>query len=166
MATIFDNYAVPLKVRGEDFVVSVFDIATQIDYERIRAYTYRENAVVVICFSVCDWESFNSVPLLWMPEVRRYTKKTRSIILVGTKTDQRQGNASEVSKEEGQRLAKKIGADCYLECSARKQEGLEEIFQHIVFAGLKFKKSKNFAKFLFNRFRRSHIMHLQNKTRG
>ena len=121
-------------------------------YERVRAYTYRESDVLVICFSVCDRRSFRSAHELWLPEARRYTKKKRPVILVGTQTDLRQGNVGEVSEDEGAKMAKKIGADCYLECSARNHEGTKAIFQHMVLSALKFRRRRNFiTKFLFNR---------------
>jgi len=50
------------------------------------------------------------------------------IILVGTKTDLRKGQADGVSQEEGQKLAKQIKALTYMECSALTRQGLKEVF--------------------------------------
>ncbi|XP_046571847.1 cell division control protein 42 homolog [Haliotis rubra] len=83
----------------------------------------------------------------------KQTKQKRPVILVGTKIDLRVGNQdSEVSTDEGVQLAKDIGADCYVECSARDQKGLKEVFQHVVFSALKFRKKKtNIFKKMFRR---------------
>ncbi|XP_076464535.1 cdc42 homolog [Babylonia areolata] len=146
-ATVFDNYSVPLSVGGEDFVISLFDTAGQSDYESVRAYTYQESEVLVLCFSVCDRESFCSVVSCWLPEIRRHTKRRRPLLLVGTQIDLRtpspSSSTSQVSTEEGRQLAKLIGADCYIECSARSQEGLQQVFEHVVFSALKYRRKKN-----------------------
>ncbi|KAL8622974.1 hypothetical protein ACOMHN_027095 [Nucella lapillus] len=159
-ATVFDNYSVPLKVGGQDFVISLFDTAGQSDYESVRAYTYQESEVLVLCFSVCDRESFCSVVNSWLPEIRRHTKRRRPLLLVGTQIDLRTASTSssnsssspssfsstsqdQVSSDEGRQLAKLIGADCYIECSARSQEGLQQVFEHVVFSALKYRKKKS-----------------------
>lgn len=148
-ATVFENYPVPLKVGGEEFVISLFDTAGQSDYESLRAYTYQESEVLVLCFSVCDRESFYSVVNSWIPEMKRHTKGKRPVLLVGTQIDLRQGQDHEVKAEEGAKLASIIGADCYIECSARSREGLKQVFEHVVCSALKYrkKKSKIFSRF-------------------
>ncbi|KAK7104517.1 hypothetical protein V1264_019219 [Littorina saxatilis] len=143
-ATVFDNYSVPLKVGGQEFVISLFDTAGQSDYESLRAYTYQESEVLVLCFSVCDRESFYSVINSWLPEIQRHTKRRRPMLLVGTQIDLRTPDCQDqVTTEEGNNLAKIIGADCYIECSARNQEGLQQVFEHVVFSALKYRKKKN-----------------------
>ncbi|PVD32352.1 hypothetical protein C0Q70_07785 [Pomacea canaliculata] len=148
-ATVFENYPVPLIVGGEEFVISLFDTAGQSDYETLRAYTYKESEVLVLCFSVCDRESFYSVVNSWVPEIKRHTKKKRPVLLVGTQIDLRQGAQHEVTTEEGADLAKIIGADCYIECSARSRVGLKQVFEHVVFSALKCRKKKST---IFSRF--------------
>ena len=124
----------------------------QSDYESVRSYTYHSSEVLVLCFSVCDRESFQSVAHSWLPEIQRHTKRKRPLLLVGTQIDLRSFSSSsssscsaqgEVSTEEGSNLAKIIGADCYIECSARSQEGLQQIFEHVVFSALKYRKKKS-----------------------
>ncbi|XP_046571846.1 cell division control protein 42 homolog [Haliotis rubra] len=154
--TVFDNYVVPLQVAGEEFVISMFDTAGKKRFESLRMFSYQECEVLLLCFSTCDRKTFHTVSDLWMPELKRHSKQTkqkRPIILVGTKIDLRVGNQdSEVSTDDGVQLAKDIGADCYVECSARDQKGLKEVFQHVVFSALKFRKKKtNIFKKMFRR---------------
>ena len=100
----------------------------------------------MLCFSVIDRESFSSVCNSWMPEIKRHTKRRRPVILVGTQIDMRSdaedGDETEVSTGEGEAMAKAIGADCYIECSAKSKDGLKEVFEHVVFSALKFRKKK------------------------
>ncbi|XP_076442858.1 cdc42 homolog [Babylonia areolata] len=201
-ATVFENYPVPVEVGGEEFTISLFDTRGCMDHESLRAYTYQVSEVLVLCFSVCDRESFYSVVNCWLPEIQRHTKGRRPLLLVGTQIDLRTsqqasstssssasstdlGAASspssscpelfrssstsssdskasassssssssstsfsfstsqeEVSTEEGSQLAKMIGADCYIECSARSEEGVRQVFEHVVFSALKYRKKK------------------------
>ena len=71
-----------------------------------------------------------NVVLKWYPEVTYYNPKS-VWILVGTKLDVREGSIqgkAEVSREEGAKVAKKIKAKAYVECSALTQKGLSTAF--------------------------------------
>jgi len=48
----------------------------------------------------------------------------------------RKTNQRPTTPEEGMALASKIGAEHYLECSARTKEGVPEVFQHATRAAL------------------------------
>lgn len=50
-----------------------------------------------------------------------------------------------VTYEEGLSVAQKIGAYKYLECSARTQEGVKEVFEHATRAALLAKSKKKKA---------------------
>lgn len=143
-ATIHDNYKVKVQKEGQDFPVSVFDTAGQNDFEDLRVYTYQESEVLVLCFSVCDRDSFASVFNSWIPEIKRHMKKKRPIILVGTQTDMRTGNKeTEVSREEGHAMAKLIGAVKYVECSAKDGSGVSDVFGQVLGCALRRRKRNN-----------------------
>ena len=58
-------------------------------------------------------------------------------VLVGTKTDLREdGKADCVSSDEGKAKAEEIGAACYTECSALKNENVNEVIEAAVRASL------------------------------
>ena len=77
------------------------------------------------------------------------------ILLVGCKKDLRNDprtmeelkktGQAPVSYEEGLAVAQKIGAYKYLECSARTQEGVKEVFEHATRAALLAKTKKKKA---------------------
>ena len=68
-------------------------------------------------------------------------------ILVGLKSDLRNDveamkelskkNCEPISKEEAEKLAQRIDADCYMECSAKTQNGLKEVFDRAIKVALK-----------------------------
>ena len=112
--------------------------------------------MLLLCFSTCDRETFASISDLWMPELKRHSKHSkqkRPVILVGTQIDLRVGNDDgEVTTDEGVQLAKEIGADCYVECSARDRKCLEDVFKNAVSSALKVRKRKiNVFKQIFRR---------------
>lgn len=116
----------------------------QSDFEDFRAHVYDNSDVLVLCFSVIDAESFVSICHSWLPEIRRHAKRKLPIILVGTQTDMRNGvHRTEVKLEEGRQLAKLIGAEVYVECSAKNRKGLNDVFNRVIEAALVRRKRKN-----------------------
>lgn len=70
-------------------------------------------------------------------------------VQVGTKADLRESSewrtkyeADSVSADEGQALARKLGAVTYLECSALTQKGLKAIFDEAIRQGLQKKPER------------------------
>jgi GTPase SAR1 family protein len=73
-------------------------------------------------------------------------------ILVGTKSDMKNDQAeinklreqgqSAITTEQGENLAKKLGAIKYMECSAKTQENLKEVFDEAVRSVLRPQKKK------------------------
>lgn len=125
--------------------LGLWDTSGQEDYDRLRPLSYTGADVFMICFSVASRTSFENVRLKWYPEVRSYLKHA-PIVLVGTKIDLRSSSPSAsasngggskstlgpVTYAQGIRMAKDIGAEAYVECSALTQQGLKEAFDEAV----------------------------------
>ncbi len=58
---VFDNFAVQIKVGGEDFVFTLVDTAGQEGFDELRGLTYPGTDVFIICFSVVSSDSFSNV---------------------------------------------------------------------------------------------------------
>jgi small GTP-binding protein len=139
--TVFDNYTVQLSANGEPLELSLWDTAGQEDFERLRPLSYANTQVFLLCFSVVDPVSFSNVFEKWAPELRHY-QPSALIILVGTKSDLRQDDAtlealkrrgqSPVSTEQAQAGARKIKAAEYIECSAYTGHNLKRTFDEAV----------------------------------
>lgn len=77
---------------------------------------------------------------------------TATLVLVGTKTDLRtdtfsvvnlaQKNEEPIESEDGEKLKKKLNVAAYLECSAKQNEGVHEVFETAISTTLKGKKGK------------------------
>ena len=100
-----------------------------------------------LCVCVCGlfWVTMilitsdtNLCSLQWVHEIRHFCPNT-PFLLVGLQAEQRYDpeainllrkmNQSPVTFEQGQAMAKRIGAACYMECSALTEQGLNEVFE-------------------------------------
>jgi len=147
-----------LDVAGHKHNLSILDNAGQHDYENMRTCCYKESEVLVLCYSVADRNSLESIQDFWLPEVNNHTRTRRHkpIILVATQTDLRKdGDTDKVSTAEGEAVAKKIGAQCLMECSAFTQETVNNVFERMTEAGLRYRKKRStFMKKMFGKWTR------------
>ncbi|KAK9457600.1 small GTPase superfamily [Dipodascopsis uninucleata] len=144
--TVFENYVADVVVDGRHVELALWDTAGQEDYDRLRPLSYPDSNVILICFSIDSPDSLDNVQEKWISEVLHFCQNL-PIILVGCKKDlrydqktieelQKTSQRPPVTPEEGQAVADKIGAIKYLECSARTQEGVHEVFEHATRAAL------------------------------
>jgi len=144
--TVFDNYSAPMVCDGVPVSLGLWDTAGQEDYDRLRPLSYPQTDVFLICFSVVSPSSFENVTSKWCPEIKHHCPDA-PILLIGTKIDLREDKEalqalsdnghSPVKREQGQKLANKIRAVRYLECSALTQRGLKQVFDEAVRAVLR-----------------------------
>jgi len=135
--TVFDNYSANVMVDNRAINLGLWDTAGQEDYDRLRPLSYPQTDVFLVCFSVVSPPSFENVRAKWNPEISHHCPTTPKL-LVGTKIDLRNDadtisrladkRMSPISREQGEAMAKEIGAVKYLECSALTQEGLKGVF--------------------------------------
>ena len=128
----------------------------QHDYSNVRKFAYKDSEVFVLCYSVVDRTSFESVRDFWIPEVKSFLGTNFPIILVATQVDLRYSaqttNMKPVSTKEGEELASSIKAYKFVETSALYQEDIGRLFENIVCSGLKYRKKKmTMIKRLFHR---------------
>ncbi|XP_010220879.1 PREDICTED: rho-related GTP-binding protein RhoQ [Tinamus guttatus] len=141
--------AVSVTVAGKQYLLGLYDTAGQEDYDRLRPLSYPMTDVFLICFSVVNPASFQNVKEEWVPELKEYAPNV-PFLLVGTQIDLRDDpktlarlndmKEKPVSVDQGQKLAKEIGAYCYVECSALTQKGLKTVFDEAIIAILTPKK--------------------------
>uniref|UniRef100_A0A2K6PPW9 Ras homolog family member Q n=1 Tax=Rhinopithecus roxellana TaxID=61622 RepID=A0A2K6PPW9_RHIRO len=124
--TVFNHYAVSVTVGGKQYLLGLYDTAGQEDYDRLRPLSYPMTDVFLICFSVVNPASFQNVKEKWVPELKEYTPNV-PFLLIGTQIDLRDDPKT-------LKLAKEIGACCYVECSALTQKGLKTVFDEAIIA--------------------------------
>jgi small GTP-binding protein len=135
--TVFENYVPIVRFEGKTIELALWDTAGQEEYDRLRPLSYPETDVILIGFAVDYPVSLANVQDKWYPEINHFCEGV-PIILVGLKTDLRtdkhalsmlaaQGTKP-VTAEQGQAVAKEIGAARYVECSAKNRDGVQEVF--------------------------------------
>jgi cell division control protein 42 len=139
--TVFDNYAVTVHIGKQPVTIGLFDTAGQEDWDRLRIMSYTSTDVFIICFSVMEPASFLNVEEKWSPEIKQYAANI-PWILVGTQTDLRDNVAAlkelnkkrlrPITREEGEKLAKKLGARAYVECSALLNYNIKQVFDSAI----------------------------------
>ncbi|KAA8917417.1 hypothetical protein TRICI_000440 [Trichomonascus ciferrii] len=153
--TVFENYVSDVEVDGRRVELALWDTAGQEDYDRLRPLSYPDSNVILICFAIDSPDSLDNVQEKWISEVLHFCQGI-PIILVGCKYDLRfdpktieelrRTSQRPVTPEEGQAVAQKIGAIKYLECSAKTQEGVREVFEHATRAALMVKDKERKKK--------------------
>lgn len=145
LPTVFDNYTSTVVVDNITVSLGLWDTAGQEDYDRLRPLSYPQTNVFLVCYSVISPSTYTNVTNKWIPEIRHHCPDT-PIVLCGTKIDLRDDpntiqalqkqNLAPVRREQGLKLAKKIKAYAYVECSALTQKGLHQVFEEAIRAVL------------------------------
>jgi len=147
--TVFENYTAQIEHGEKKVLLHLWDTAGQEDYDRLRPLSYPGSDIVLLCFSLVTESSFDSIKEKWYPEVDHYVKQVPTI-LVGTKVDLREAKAPDpgtgefkpVSTEKGRALADEIGAEKFVEVSAKTGENLRELFKEAVSIVVKAHKAR------------------------
>ncbi|GME74278.1 hypothetical protein B5S28_g2106 [[Candida] boidinii] len=136
--TVFENYVSDVNVGGRRVELALWDTAGQEDYDRLRPLSYPDSNVILICFSVDAPDTLDNVQEKWISEVLHFCQGV-PIILVGCKIDLRNDQRTieklsalgqqPVTSAEGQEVADTIKALHYLECSAKLNQGVREVFE-------------------------------------
>lgn len=165
--TVFENYIHDIFIDGQQVQLSLWDTAGQEEFDKLRSLSYNDTNCVILCFSVDSPDSLENVKTKWVGEVLEHCEGVK-MILVALKADLRQieeeslangGQQPEgqelgtsaynndgqlkklVSYEQGLAMAKQIGAVRYLECSAIKKRGVNEVFSEAARVALTSKPS-------------------------
>ncbi|KAI3405738.1 RHO3 [Candida oxycetoniae] len=145
--TIFENYVHDIFIDGQSVQLSLWDTAGQEEFDRLRSLSYSDTHCIMLCFSVDSQDSLENVQSKWVGEIADHCEGVK-LVLVALKCDLRNnedtsdenfqatsGNPYSSSQQkrmitydEGLAVAKRIGALRYLECSAKKNRGVNEAF--------------------------------------
>ena len=132
---LYDNYSINVDVDGVNLELSLTEIVGD---QHLREMSYPNTDVIVLCFGVDRPQSLEGVQKKWIPEIKAHCPSV-PIILVGTRKDARDNmngnvalpNKEYIKREEGMRVARKIKAAQYLECSVQTTEGVDTIFKTV-----------------------------------
>lgn len=127
----------------------------QEEFGHLRSLCYAHVDVFILCFSLVNPVSFDNITSKWIPQIRA-GNPTSPIVLVGTQSDLRhsadvlihldQQSTKPVRFVQARRLAHRIRAQDYVECSALTQHNLKHVFDCAVFAAIKHKHGGSKSK--------------------
>ncbi len=112
-----------IDVNNKKIKMQIWDTAGQERFRTITASYFRGGQAACITYDVTNKESFEHVKL-WIDELQRNNSKV-DMFLIANKVDLNRDRV--VSKEEGERLAKKNNM-IYFECSAKSGLNVDEMF--------------------------------------
>ena len=135
--TVFENYVADFRFSkaSPPCELALWDTAGQEDYDRLRPLSYPDTDVILICFSFENQDSFCNVAAKWIKEVDFHCPSV-PFVLVGMKTDLRNDPdfSRRITTVEGQALAQELGAYAYVDCSAKLNERVYNVFEQAVYA--------------------------------
>ena len=127
-----DNNAKLVKIEGKgDFAVTVWDTAGQEKYQAITNIFYKGSSGVLLVYDVTNKNSFDRIENYWITNVENNIKvdiKDIVFCLIANKIDKEDRC---VTQEDGEILAKKLGA-LYRETSAIHNIGVVETITECV----------------------------------
>ena len=153
--TVFDNYQAHVMVDGQPTSLGLWDTAGQEDYDRLRPLSYPNTDVFLICYSTTSRTSLENIKAKWLPEIRDHCPGT-PFVLVGTKCDVRENSKAHknlrakgeactfVDADSAKKMGDELGAARVMQCSAKTQKGLKDIFDEAIKVALipRFKPKK------------------------
>jgi len=154
--TTLDNYNAVYPLEGRNISLGLWDTAGQSDFDSLRPISYKAADVVLLFYSVVNPTSAENIKEKWVNDARTYCPEV-PFFLIGTQIDQRDNtkileelserNLKPLTKQDGKKLAKEIGAIIYMECSAKENSGYRNIFDYVLrFVICETKQGKKYGK--------------------
>ncbi|KAL9006672.1 MAG: hypothetical protein Q9188_000546 [Gyalolechia gomerana] len=142
--TVFENYVHDIFVDGVHIELSLWDTAGQEEFDRLRSLSYDDTHTIMLCFSVDSKDSLENVESKWVGEIAENCQGVK-LVLVALKCDlrtiseddddgidddpsQQRKKKAMIDYKEGLEVARRIQALRYLECSAKRNRGVNEAF--------------------------------------
>jgi len=116
---VIDNYKIKLQL---------WDTASQERFRCITSNYYRNSHIIIICFDITDYYSFNELNY-WIEDALRYVAEPVLMVICGTKVDLTKKRI--ISYEEAKNFALNKNME-YFEISSKTGEGIELMFNKIL----------------------------------
>ena len=139
-----DNRTLQPRVDGYFTEVIPWDTNGHDDFAQLRAISYSNTDVFLVCFSVDSKESFSRVDSFWLPELIKHCPET-PVFLVATKIDLREStldvSSGMVTTAEGRDMAERLKLAGFCECSSVRLKGVDTAITEAIRAVIKQRSS-------------------------
>lgn len=134
--TVFENFDTSTICDDTPVLLSLWDTGGKADYDYLRPISYHNTDVFIICYSIANPESLENIRTKWVPEIINYSRDV-PFIIVGTQSDLKNDqmeleNHNHVSKKKVSKIANTLGAAAVMECSAKTQDNLSNVFDEVI----------------------------------
>lgn len=126
-----------LSIGTVTFQWYIWDLSGEPSFDEVRTPYYNGAKAAILVYDISRSETAHNLSS-WVREFQAHTSQIRPLVLVGNKVDLRGTEREEVSKELGERYAKKLtefmekGIEIpYLETSAKENTNIERIFEKL-----------------------------------
>lgn len=143
--SVADTTSSTVEHNGRSYSVSLWDVAAQADYDRLRPLSYPQTDVFLLCYSLVSHGSLEALQSRWLPEVQEHVPEAR-LLVCATKADLLEDEAmlaalaakdlSPVAVEEGEAVALRLGAAGHVMTSAVTGAGMEALMPGIITAAV------------------------------
>ena len=113
-----------LTIAGKRVSLHIWDTAGQEKFHAIAPIYYRDSRGAILVYDITDANSFDRVRV-WVKELRRMCGSDLVLTIVGNKTDMERDR--HVQEQTAIAYAEQVEAN-HLNCSAKLNKGIEEIF--------------------------------------
>lgn len=134
--TVFPNTEKEYEIDGKTYRLALWDTSGQHDYDKIRPLSYPATKCFIVCLPVVELKSISgNLKDGIIKEIKHHCPNT-PFIIVGTKCDLRDDqkflkeNKNDIqkiiTKEDGEKFAKDVGAYSYVECSSHTGDHVQD----------------------------------------
>ncbi|CCF58637.1 hypothetical protein KAFR_0F00400 [Kazachstania africana CBS 2517] len=147
--TVFDNYSATIYLNDSSLLAEYYEVTQQNDhvfhlnlwdtagqeaFDKLRPLSYTQTNIFIVCFAINENDSLQHVRTKWIPEISQASKNSEppNILLVGTKGDLRDTADNCIPRTDIEHVQNHCGSIDYIECSARMQQNVKEVFTRAV----------------------------------
>ena len=126
---------VKVEELNADVSLIIWDIAGQQRYEERRKFYYEGCVGALLVYDITRYSTFDNIETKWLRHYKENMDKDVPLILIGNKDDLE--DQRYISKEDAEKLSKRIGALEFIETSAKTGHRINFAFLELIKAILK-----------------------------
>lgn len=108
----------------------IWDVAGQERYESVRSMYFQGCAGAILVYDVTRVPTFKEIEEKWINDFKTHANPKARFILIGNKIDLEE--IRNVTTEQGKEMADNIGANAFIETSAKTGENVHESFESLI----------------------------------
>lgn len=121
----FEFFSFNMKINEKIVKLQIWDTCGQEVYRSLITNFYRNSGLAIIVYAINSEKSFDNLSL-WLKELKNFASPDVKVIIIGNKTDLE--SQRKVSKETAEAYAKEVGAELFMEASAKSGLNVKNIF--------------------------------------